>query len=101
METPGPTPKITLEDVLDVFAYSEKPGTPLTSSEVAEELECTRRTAHRKLEELADAAPDDKSERARVFELEEGMFQEFFRIMTESQRAQERGDDDPDIDVQD
>ncbi|WP_313693260.1 PAS domain S-box protein [Halorarum halobium] len=54
MTTPGPTPEITLTDTLAVFTAQERQGTPLTASEVAAELDCTRRTAHRKLEALSE-----------------------------------------------
>lgn len=56
-----------------------------------------------KLEELANAAPDAdrfEGERAQTLELDEGMFQEFFQVLSESQRAQERGDDNTDINTQ-
>ncbi|MCU4743874.1 sensor histidine kinase [Natronoglomus mannanivorans] len=54
MGSPGPAPDVTLEDALRVFTQSQQPSTPLTATEVANELACTRRTAHRKLEELAE-----------------------------------------------
>ncbi|QLG28209.1 PAS domain S-box protein [Halorarum halophilum] len=54
MGTPGPTPETTLEAALEVFERQDEPCTPLTATEVAEELDCTRRTAHRKLEELSE-----------------------------------------------
>lgn len=56
-----------------------------------------------KLEELADAAPDAdrfEGERAQTLELDEGMFQEFFKVLSESQRAQDRGEDGTDINAQ-
>ena len=54
MGTPGPSPETTLEAALEVFERQDEPCTPLTATEVAEELDCTRRTAHRKLEELSE-----------------------------------------------
>lgn len=51
--TQGPTPTHTRSDVVAVFEATETPGTPLTASEVAEELGCARRTAYGKLESLA------------------------------------------------
>ncbi|WP_435096183.1 PAS domain S-box protein [Halarchaeum sp. P4] len=54
MGTPGPSSRHTLEETLDVFARTDAPGTPLTTSEVADELDCARRTAYGKLETLAE-----------------------------------------------
>lgn len=54
MGKPGPAPEVTLEDVLEVFASRDDPAEPLTASEIAEELSCSRRTAHNKLETLAE-----------------------------------------------
>lgn len=54
MGTPGPTPTITLQDVLAVFDTQTERTEPLTASEVADELGCTRRTAHKKLDALAE-----------------------------------------------
>jgi len=54
MATPGPSSEITLEETLGVFAGDEKQCEPLTSSEVADELGCTRRTAYRKLDALTE-----------------------------------------------
>lgn len=52
--TQGPTPTHTLEETLAVFDATETVGTPLTTSEVADTLDCARRTAYGKLEALAD-----------------------------------------------
>lgn len=52
MGKPGPDPEITEEAVFGVFEDLEDPCTPLTASEVADELECSRRTALRRLKEL-------------------------------------------------
>ncbi|WP_207591845.1 ATP-binding protein [Halomontanus rarus] len=54
MGTPGPDPDVTTDDALRVFTQSQRPWEPLTATEVADELACTRRTAHRKLEDLAE-----------------------------------------------
>jgi predicted DNA binding protein/GAF domain-containing protein len=53
MESDGPT-RVPAEAALAVFERRADPGAPLTAPEVAEELDCARRTAHAKLEELAD-----------------------------------------------
>jgi len=44
-----------------------------------------------RLEDLASAAPDES--KTHVFQLEEGMFQEFFEIVSESAQAQSEGGD--------
>lgn len=54
MGSPGPPPTTTLGDTLAVFEQLEHPYTPLTASEVAEELSCTRRTAFNKLQALSE-----------------------------------------------
>lgn len=54
MATPGPAPTTTPEDVLGVFRRLDDPATPLTASDVAAEVDCSRRTAFDKLETLAD-----------------------------------------------
>ncbi|MFC6993194.1 helix-turn-helix domain-containing protein [Haladaptatus sp. GCM10025707] len=54
MGTPGPTAGIPLKDVLDVFAARDDPAEPLTATEVADALGCSRRTAHNKLTKLTD-----------------------------------------------
>jgi uncharacterized protein YegL len=48
------------------------------------------------LDDLASAAPDDS--KVKVFQLEEGMFQEFFRIVSESAQSQSEGGDSDDAD---
>lgn len=50
----GSTPHVPLEDVLEVFAERDDPAEPLTASEIADILGCSRRTALDKLHELAD-----------------------------------------------
>ncbi|WP_137283830.1 PAS domain S-box protein [Halorussus salinisoli] len=52
MGTSGPS-KHTLDEILTVFTRDTS-GTPLTTSEVADELDATRRVAASNLEELAD-----------------------------------------------
>lgn len=54
MSDGGPAARVTLEDVLDVFHERDDPAEPLTAPEVAERLNCSRRTALDKLHELAD-----------------------------------------------
>ncbi|MFC6823788.1 transcriptional regulator [Halopelagius fulvigenes] len=51
----GRKPRVTPEDVLDVFDAREDRAEPLTSNEVAEELPCTRRTALNRLHELNES----------------------------------------------
>ncbi|WP_459192304.1 PAS domain S-box protein [Halosimplex sp. J119] len=66
MGTQGSSPA----DALDVFAAVDTPATPLTTSEVAEELDCARRTAYGKLETLADRGDIETKKvgaRARVW----------------------------------
>jgi len=53
MESDGPT-RVPVEAVLAVFEGRADPRAPLTAPEVAEELECARRTAHAKLEALTE-----------------------------------------------
>ncbi|UPV99484.1 PAS domain S-box protein [Halorussus gelatinilyticus] len=43
-----------LADTLAVFDHADLPSTPYTTSEVADELDCSRRTAYNRLERLAD-----------------------------------------------
>jgi hypothetical protein len=45
---------VPLEDVLTVFEARDDPARPLTANDIMEELGCSRRTAHNKLEELVD-----------------------------------------------
>ncbi|MFC5366952.1 ArsR family transcriptional regulator [Salinirubrum litoreum] len=46
--------RIPPEAVLEVFEARDDWGRPLTASDVLEELDCSRRTAHNKLNELVD-----------------------------------------------
>jgi predicted DNA binding protein len=45
---------VPLADVVEVFERQDRPGAPLTAPEVARELDCARRTAHKKLTRLAE-----------------------------------------------
>lgn len=54
MANPGPKPRVTPEDVLEVFDERGDASEPLTAPEVADELGCSRRTALNKLHKLAD-----------------------------------------------
>lgn len=54
MAKPGPSPRVTLEDVLEEFRSREDPYEPLTAPEIADALSCSRTTALNKLRELAD-----------------------------------------------
>ncbi len=48
------TPSVTLEDVLAVFEQQDRPRAPLTAPEVADLVDCARRTAHQKLTTLSE-----------------------------------------------
>lgn len=54
MGDPGRIPRVTPEDVLDVFAERVDPAEPLTAPELADALDCSRRTALNKLHTLQD-----------------------------------------------
>ena len=54
MATPGRKPRVTPEDVLDVFAARDDPTEPLTAPEVADALNCSRKTAYNKLQALSE-----------------------------------------------
>lgn len=54
MGSPGPDMQYTTEDVLGVFRQRSDPCEPMTSSEIAEVLGCSRHTAHNRLEELSE-----------------------------------------------
>ncbi|MFC6764986.1 helix-turn-helix domain-containing protein [Natrinema soli] len=54
MSKPGPAPKITTENVLGVFAERDDDAEPLTAPEIAEQLDCTRRTVQKRLNELEE-----------------------------------------------
>ncbi|UPV76405.1 PAS domain S-box protein (plasmid) [Halorussus limi] len=52
METSGPSSPDTFDDVFDVFTRVDVPGTPLTASEIADELGRTPETVADELDEL-------------------------------------------------
>ncbi|ACV12583.1 conserved hypothetical protein [Halorhabdus utahensis DSM 12940] len=52
MSEPGREVEYSVEDVTDVFSDRTDYAEPLTASEVADELGCSRRTALNKLHEL-------------------------------------------------
>lgn len=54
MSTQGRETEFRLEDVTAVFETREDYAEPLTASEIADELGCSRRTALNKLHELED-----------------------------------------------
>jgi hypothetical protein len=64
------TDRIPLARVLDVFAAREDPARPVTATDVMDTLECSRRTAHNKLEALVergDLATRKVGARSRVW----------------------------------
>ncbi len=70
MGDPGRKPRITPADVLTVFRERADLAEPLTAVEVAEALDCSRRTALNKLHELEDrgeAASKKVGGRSRVW----------------------------------
>jgi MarR-like DNA-binding transcriptional regulator SgrR of sgrS sRNA len=54
MSKRGRDTEFTLADVTEIFESREDYAEPLTASEVADELDCSRRTALNKLHQLAD-----------------------------------------------
>jgi hypothetical protein len=54
MGKPGPKPKVTADDVEEVFRERDDPHVPLTAPEVADRLDVARRTALDRLGDLAD-----------------------------------------------
>jgi len=52
MAKPGPSAEYTTENVLRVFHQRSDQYEPMTSSEIAEALGCSRQTALNRLEEL-------------------------------------------------
>lgn len=54
MGTPGRSEIYTAEAVLSVFNERADPHEPLTSSEISEELDCSRQTAYNRLQELTE-----------------------------------------------
>lgn len=70
MAESGPARRITPEDVLDVFRARDQPNEPLTATEVADALGCSRRTALDRLHDLAEqgeVASKKVGARARVW----------------------------------
>jgi predicted ArsR family transcriptional regulator len=70
MAKPGPAPTVTPEDVLDVFAARDDPTEPLTAPEVADALDCSRRSALdklRTLDERGDVRSKKVGGRSRVW----------------------------------
>ncbi|RDZ61514.1 hypothetical protein C5B90_17935 [Haloferax sp. Atlit-12N] len=62
--------RISLDAVLDVFEERDDAARPLTATDVMEALDCSRRTAHNKLNELeerGDLATRKVGARSRVF----------------------------------
>lgn len=55
MVDPGREPQYTESDVVAVFREREDYAEPLTASEVAEELGCSRRTALNRLHDLQES----------------------------------------------
>lgn len=54
MADPGPKPRITEDDVLDVFLERADPAEPLSIPEIADQLACSRGTVRNKLEALLE-----------------------------------------------
>lgn len=54
MGQPGPTPRVTPKDVLGVFGDRDDASEPLSAPEVAEALNCSRKTAYNKLVTLRE-----------------------------------------------
>lgn len=67
---PGPKPRITLERIVEVFEARTDRAEPLSSPEVAAALNCSRRTAGRKLDTLVGTGTLDSKKpggRSRVY----------------------------------
>ena len=54
MPKPGPEPKVTKEDVLRVFTERADASEPLTATEIADVLDCSRPTAWKRLGALVE-----------------------------------------------
>jgi biotin operon repressor len=70
MADPGRIPKVTPEDVLAEFTEQEDRAEPMTAPELAEALDCSRRTALNKLhtlEEEGDVASKKVGGRSKVW----------------------------------
>ena len=67
---PGPKPRITLERIIEVFNGRTDRAEPLSSTEIAGALNCSRRTAGRKLDRLVETGTLDSKKpggRSRVY----------------------------------
>ena len=53
-DTRGSETRVPVRDVHEVFEQREDRARPLTASDIMEALDCSRRTAHNKLNELVD-----------------------------------------------
>ena len=62
MAKPGPEPEVTEEDVLGVFETRRDASEPLTASDVADALGCSRRTALTRLNDLAERGALEKKQ---------------------------------------
>ena len=62
MAKPGPEPEVTEEDVLEVFEERRDASEPLTASDVADALGCSRRTALTRLNDLAERGTLEKKQ---------------------------------------
>lgn len=70
MSSPGRTPEVTPDDVAKVFEKRDDSAEPLTAVEIADALDCSRRTALNKLhslEERGDVASKKVGGRSRVW----------------------------------
>ena len=70
MTKPGPEPEVTERDVLGVFEERRDTSEPLTASDVADALDCSRRTALTRLNDLAERGDLEKKQvgaRAAVY----------------------------------
>jgi len=54
MGKPGPQPEVTLADIFETFEARDDPAEPLTASEIADQIGCSRRTALDKLHTLEE-----------------------------------------------
>lgn len=50
----GPDPEVSPADIVTLFEEREDPCEPLTAREVANELDCAKRTAHKWLQTAED-----------------------------------------------
>jgi hypothetical protein len=76
MGQPGPTPSVTPEDILGVFSDREDALEPLSAPEVADALNCSRKTAYNKLvtlRERGQVASKKVGARSRVWWIPESV----------------------------